>query len=304
MNKYIYLLTCEHSGSTLLAFILASHPQIASVGELAGNIPADRSYKCSCGVSMQECLFWRRVIAKMSERGFPVEVGQFDLNILPNTQTLLMDFFLHYFPHIKIEKVKLLFLKSFFPSIWENISYKIQKNMAFAEVICDIKNASIFFDSSKDIYRLRFLKELTDYPIKVIHLVRNGKAVVKSLMKREKYSPDKAVKTWVWMNKMIERIKKLYFKDEDWLFIRYEDLCYNLDDCLNRVAYFLGISNTFNLLPFVKSHFHIVGNTMRHTFNGIIRPPLNQKVNLPYDVEKLFNSLALDFYKKYGYLSE
>ena len=73
---YLYLLGLEHSGSTLVAFLLNAHPAIANVGETAAvdQILPDRWESghglCSCGRAYVECPFWIQALAGLSARGF------------------------------------------------------------------------------------------------------------------------------------------------------------------------------------------------------------------------------------------
>src|SRR5689334_14965083 len=61
-TKYLFLLAASHSGSTLSALLLNSHPQMATVGELtSGAFRTLEGYRCSCRELLTECPFWRRV---------------------------------------------------------------------------------------------------------------------------------------------------------------------------------------------------------------------------------------------------
>ena len=60
-----FLTGSGHTGSTLLALFMDTHPQIVSVGETAIK-PGLRSgseqlHRCSCGHPISECRFWQTV---------------------------------------------------------------------------------------------------------------------------------------------------------------------------------------------------------------------------------------------------
>jgi hypothetical protein len=71
--KVFYITGASHSGSTLLAMMLNSHPEILSVGEmyklqmkLGKNAETGTYWPCSCGSpSLWECDFWARVNSRI-----------------------------------------------------------------------------------------------------------------------------------------------------------------------------------------------------------------------------------------------
>jgi len=54
--RLVYIMAASHSGSTLLAMLLNSHPEICTVGELKATSLGDPdSYYCSCRNKIREC---------------------------------------------------------------------------------------------------------------------------------------------------------------------------------------------------------------------------------------------------------
>src|SRR5215212_2944600 len=75
-TRLIYLLAASHSGSTLLATLLASHPLVWTVGELKLTSLGDvEQYRCSCRALVEHCPFWLGIREDMHHRGFPFSVG-------------------------------------------------------------------------------------------------------------------------------------------------------------------------------------------------------------------------------------
>lgn len=303
MKQYVYLLSCEHSGSTLLSFVLGAHPLISTVGEIAGYTHYS-NYKCSCGFTFYECPFWQQVLKEMSREGFSFDLSDFGINISPYLygKPYFYRLYHHVFYNQQLEFLKNRFFEIFFPSFYRDLILRVKKNFILANVISQIQKKPIFFDSTKDHFRLKLLKQISSVPVKVIHLVRDGKAVVGSMIKREGYSPHKAINTWIKKNETIERLKKNYFSESDWFFLRYEDLCNNTSLILSDLSNFLGVDSSFNLSSFDKSKFHVIGNTMRLSFDGTIRKP--SVPSLETEVENLFvlNKRAMSLYRKYGYV--
>ena len=79
-TPFIFIASLPYSGSTLLAFLLAAHPQIATIGEMTGGIESEDpdEYRCSCGEKIKGCDFWRAVTAKMSAKNFNFDVAHFN----------------------------------------------------------------------------------------------------------------------------------------------------------------------------------------------------------------------------------
>lgn len=73
-NKVIYIIGDRRSGSTLLDYLLGSHPDAVSVGELNSlhnhffekGIGKSREWQCSCGTPVKNCDFWRKIIGNAS----------------------------------------------------------------------------------------------------------------------------------------------------------------------------------------------------------------------------------------------
>src|SRR3954452_21715799 len=86
MTRVVYIMGHGYSGSTLLTFLLGTHPQIATIGEL-GIAPQAKEefgrpeeYLCSCRAPVRQCGFWQRVSDEMSARGHHFDVWDADLD--------------------------------------------------------------------------------------------------------------------------------------------------------------------------------------------------------------------------------
>jgi hypothetical protein len=74
MQKLVYITSLSHSGSTLLDLILGGHSRFIGLGEIArvlepgtGGLEKTRQVYCSCGVGMQDCIFWSKVGDKLEK---------------------------------------------------------------------------------------------------------------------------------------------------------------------------------------------------------------------------------------------
>lgn len=71
----VYILAASHSGSTLTAMLLNSHPDICTAGELKATSLGDTDkYHCSCRTLIGDCPFWQGVSGEMKRLGFDYDV--------------------------------------------------------------------------------------------------------------------------------------------------------------------------------------------------------------------------------------
>ena len=74
----LYILAPSFSGSTLLTYLLAQHPRVATVGELKATQmgPID-DYRCSCGEPMRTCAFWQALDREAGADGVDFSLEDF-----------------------------------------------------------------------------------------------------------------------------------------------------------------------------------------------------------------------------------
>ena len=99
--------------------------------------------------------------------------------------------------------------------------------------------------------------------LRPIRIIRDGRAVTFSQMRRYKISMEEAAKTWVYINGTAQ--KALWNVPEaDQFVLRYEELCDDPAAEMARVCDFLGIDFSDDVLSLDKASSHgIAGNPMR-----------------------------------------
>jgi hypothetical protein len=71
-TRLVYLLGASHSGSTFLALLLGTHPEVCTVGELkATSLGEVDTYLCSCTRPLKKCDFWNGLAEDLALRGLP-----------------------------------------------------------------------------------------------------------------------------------------------------------------------------------------------------------------------------------------
>jgi hypothetical protein len=164
-----------------------------------------------------------------------------------------------------------------------------------------MENSSVFLDTTKNPYQVRFLAQYGQgIRLKLIALVRDGRAVINSLMDKENYTPERAIAGWLWSNRMLDRAAR-YLPAVDVFRLKLEDLCSDPKATLAEICSFLGIEGDAPFERADKSQRHIVGNQMRHTFNGQIRQDEAWRKQLTPDLLGLFERRAGWLNRRYGY---
>lgn len=274
---YANVASTAYSGTTLLAMLMNSHPQIISIGELAnsigklfkkGNID---KYYCSCGREIEKCEFWEAVKHRCLEKNVVLNLHDFDLKLdvglgRPFNRIL---FGIHH-RFVPIQKFRDFILWNI-PLYRKMTKRLLERNSVIAKEILDITGNSIFLDTSKDLKRANFLAQNKEFDFKLIHLVRDFRGFFNSYIKHNgEASVQKVARRWKRMNMAAVTRFKTNLPRDSYLLVRYESICHNPKETLKEICRFLG-AEELDLTEYVsKQEHHIIGNNMRRkTFNGI-----------------------------------
>lgn len=246
----IYIAGYGRSGSTLVDLLLNTHDDIIGIGELLHlfkynplNIP------CSCGMSVASCSFWKSVI-----------------DIRPMyTANYTAPRHIHYIHHTHCDTLHCL------KHILHNISYLSGKSV----IVDSSKTATV-----KSIRHLLMIQRIFGSQLKVLHLVRDPRAVMWSIMrgsnkkllagKSEKVwgAPYRAVFGWYRANLLTHIIKRTH-PHLQIIRMRYEDIVHKPIQEISKLGLFLDLDMS-QLIKIVQNGnpIHgghaIAGNRMRH----------------------------------------
>jgi len=264
--KVAFILGDGYSGSTLLDLILGSHSRMMSLGEIdAESFDAflDQNQLCTCLFKSQECHFWSRVLDRLREL-----TGEESFRLGGTREN------------------------------WDKVT---RNTVDLLQAVKNVSSSEILIDSSKLFQRAYSLDKSGLIQPKVIHLVRDGRGVGYSYLKRGG-SFQQAVFHW----------KKKNAEVRDWLVgerppdnitIRYEDLCGQPVDVIRRICKFLDVDWEPQMMRFgQKVHHNVRGNTMRFLIkNSLIELDEDWKEKLKEDDLNLFEYLAGPFSRQLGY---
>jgi hypothetical protein len=300
--SFVYLTSTPFSGSTLFSFLAASHPGLATVGEMTGlvNSTDPELYECSCGRRIRNCPFWATVAEKMGMKGHSFDPGCFDTRLVLGRRRWARRLLSGTLGSTKVEDVRDFMLKAL-PAQRQRLQSLIVRNKALAWSILETTNKSVFLDASKSADAIRHFSREADMNFRVVHLVRDVRGFSCS-RRKNKGERDfrKLAGLWVRAHSNIERqLKRL--PPERWLRIRYEDVCASPLETLNRFFQFCRLEPLGPGEPLAPREHHIVGNRMRLGNFSVIRPDDTWRRQLTLAEQDQIAAIASKMHLRYGY---
>ncbi len=320
--RLIYILAASHSGSTLLAMLLGTHPEIATVGELKftslGNV---EQYLCSCQKEIKKCPFWSDVVQEMVKRGYPFDFSNpgtdFHSEMSGYVRWVLRP--LHRGKVLEWVRDSALALSP----AWRTRFPRFQEsNSALIESICNLTGKKVIVDSSKIGLRLKFLLRNPALDVRVIRLIRDGRAVAMTYTDPARFAdasdPDlrgggmggereserltmaKAAREWRRSNEEAEAVLK-NLDPSRWIEVRYETLCDQTELTLKKLFKFIEVSPECELASFRSANHHIIGNGMRLDSTDEIKLDDRWREVLSTGEIEVFDSIAGKLNRRLGY---
>ena len=322
-TKLVYILAASHSGSTLTAMLLNAHPQMITTGELKlSNISAADDYMCSCRSLLTECDFWSDVARRMQNEG--IRFDPFDahtgLDAIEGAyvQRLLRP--LHRGPLLESIRDAMLTMS---PKWRKQLPEWQRRNLVLMDSVQSSANARYVVDSSKTAVRLKYLLGIDELDVRVVRLVRDGRAVALTYMDASNYADASdpglrgggsgkqvharlamadAARLWMRSNQEAEEVLRTVSQDAQ-LRITYEELCSDTDTVIASINEFLDLPHSDNYKDFRSAPHHVIGNGMRLDSSSEIRLDDRWKEVLS-DIELAeFEQVAGGVNAMYGYKS-
>ncbi|SHO51459.1 sulfotransferase [Desulfopila aestuarii] len=320
--RLVYILAPSHSGSTLLAMLLNSHPEICTVGELKITTLGDPSlYRCSCRKMIRDCEFWNGISDDMLQRGFVFDIADAGTDIRTNMDPYVSKLLkpLHRGPFL--ENIRDLAL-NLSPTWRNNLDKVLLKNSVLIECVALRLKKKIVVDSSKIGIRLKYLLRNPELDISVIRLIRDGRGVALAylnpaifadcqnaslrnggaggFLSNEHSSFADASLEWRRSNEEADHLRECLPK-EKWFELRYETLCNHPQETLKQIAIFLGVSSTTFSSDFRYKEHHVIGNGMRLDDTSNITLDERWRTHLTTEQLNIFENVAGNMNRKLGY---
>jgi len=324
VTRLAYILAASHSGSTLLSMLLGSHPQIATIGEMNLSPRAmgdlDR-YRCSCGQFIRQCAFWQRVSEGMARRGVAFDLARAGTDYRGVESRYAQRLLKPMHRGRSLECIRDMGL-SLSPAWRTGLPEIHRRNAALASTIAELAGAQLVIDSSKVGLRLKYLLRNPELDVRVIRLIRDGRAVALTYMnpagfadasdpsrraggtggdrKGERLSMHQAAYQW---RRCMEEAEAV-LRDMDhsrWIEVRYEDYCREPGATLQSLHRFLGVEPGRQPKDFRSVEQHVVGNGMRLDTTSEIRLDERWREVLTQSDLRTFDAVAGKTNQRYGY---
>jgi len=259
--KAVFILGSGHSGSTLLDLLLDGHSKIAGIGELERARPES---VCTCGRSVLVCRIWHDVF------GPPP------------------------WPRREVYRTKLSFLFDRGPflsaSTRKPVDAKefVSSTVRIYRTVLEREGKEIIVDSSAQVDYADALSRSPDIEPVFIHLIRDGRGVTWSYIRKyKKLFPF----LFLWFTANVKAELFLRRARGKHIRMRYEDLVRDPQTELKRVCAMLGVPLEPQMLAFRQNEHHqIEGNRMRFGTDAI-RSDEKWRTDMPRSLRILFTTL-------------
>jgi hypothetical protein len=260
----IYVVGSSHSGSTLIAFLADQHPEIASVGETAvkrhirwqGRAAAQH---CSCGLALEACPFWAAIFSDVSATGTPFSVGRWRTDY--RFEHPWVDRLLTRETSLTAIRGGRHWAMRRLPVLRGRLARIDRTNVAFVRAVLARRGATVFLDTSKLLTRVSYLMDIAEFDVRIVRLARDARGFAASAKRRGGSAVEAAA---VWRNDQVAIDRFLADRpDLPTLLVRYEDLCEQPGDILQRLWRFCGVGPLEPTTVIHAREHHILGNSMR-----------------------------------------
>ncbi|MGI8960903.1 MAG: sulfotransferase, partial [Bryobacteraceae bacterium] len=257
MQELLYILSPSFSGSTLLTTLIATHPDVATVGELKASAMGDvESYRCSCGLLLKNCVFWRQVKAGMEKSGAEFEFADFRTHFTSGPT---------WFKRLvrlggrgALLSQSSSWLLQMLPPSRRRINRVVEQNRGMIDLITSIQRGRVFLDGSKDPERLNQLLVSQQWKIRVIHLLRDGRGVVNSYKKHQNVNIRAAAIDWFRTDRACLRVAGRMAR-KDILTVKYEDVCREPQRTIDEIFTFAGLIRGVLINGAIRESGHVLG---------------------------------------------
>lgn len=297
--RVAFICSAAHSGSTLLDLLLGSHPEAVSLGEIT-HLPKNLALNtaCTCGAPARDCRVWARILDAVEQ--------------IPAFRSLRQDPYVLNLGLIKASDVidrrqqtaaRMAYRKVAYSLCYANLRWGVPIGTIYEQALgAPARNKLLLFDAVAKVLAKRlvvdsskhYLEAVSLYrsapsDVRVILLVRDGRGVYYSALKRGR-SYSAAVNAWEQTYRRALPILERHVHRTHLLKVRYEDLAEAPERELRRLCSFLGVTYDAEMLEFAAKEHHILnGNNMRFNPDGQIRPDLSWRQHLsPVDLSYFY----------------
>ncbi len=313
LKQVVYIASAPYSGSTLLDLLLGQQPGCLSLGEVhrLGMPPFVRvrsfGNRCSCRARLHECEHWEGLRRQMAGAvGVPPETDWSAWGITPESayRASMRARFARW--ALAALPVRQEWLRQ---ALWQQGLFLEHREAAdnswrFFGHVAAASGAATLIDSTKTATRLFALWRAQPEHLRVIHLVRDGRGVSHSHMKRTHGTIADGVRFWEKQSKPLLLVLRHIDPARRYL-CRYEDLCNSPVQTLQRLCDFLSLDLQADRVALPTSLPHLIpGNPMSSRGDSAIRLNEQWKTQLSASDLSYFDRYGAWLNELFGYGAE
>ncbi|MDP1788086.1 sulfotransferase [Nitrosomonas sp.] len=294
--KQVIICSAGHSGSTLLDMVIGAHSMCESLGELV-LLPMEfaMNTSCTCGNEMRRCPLWSEVGCRL---GIDVKNDPYALNLGfirakvgdPRVTSCFYSWNARFWTRVNYLK-----LKHNLPlpkKLTQRYDDGITNTKLVFEIVRQLTGKSIVIDSSKQHNRAVSLYLSDPEHTRLIMLVRDGRGVFYSSLKRG-YDRRISLNGWYNYYNHLRSLLARYVPERHVLEVKYEDFVMHTELECRRICDFLGIAFEPNMIDFISvTHHNVNGNDIRFMRNS--------EMHLDEKWKNQLSSADISFFERYA----
>lgn len=276
----VFICSAGHSGSTLLTLLLGSHSNAIALGEIT-QMPKNLALNtvCSCGTAVRDCALWASVVdqlvwqtrfATIRERPYDLNLGFFEAGTVIDVrrQTPLRQLY----RRLVYAAAYAHWRTGLVPSVvTAQMSAGARNKHELYRTVASVSSKTLLIDSSKHYLEAVSLYRAAQVRTKILLLVRDGRAVFYSGLKR-RLARRVALDSWVRTYRRALPVLESQIPTRDMLRVGYEGIAADPARELRRICEFIGVAFDPQMLDFRSRVHHVLaGNDMRLANSSAIR---------------------------------
>lgn len=300
-RRLLYIISPGYSGSTVTNLLIATHPDVATIGErryLKHRMVVEPPYgSCTCGLQVGQCEFMKNAY-DAGRRTLPWYMRHIDYVAFDFSQIQYVKGIMRKVAHGYYMRHDLTFPRNVLIRPFHALC---RANAALVDFVLDSESAPVFLDSSKSTLELEFLSASGLFDITPIHLSRDGRGQFHSAIRHHPdLTPEVLANRFRMWRDRIETTLNAW--SGPYVRLKYEDLCDHPVRELRRVAEEVGLDPDGMSLDFRNGSKHIIGNkgVVQSSSSRIVNEEL-WKTELTPDQLAIFEEIAGDSNRWFGY---